>query len=62
MLALLAVIWCDPTVAADPDVVVVRGTQAGITASVSAARLGRRVTRVASEDHIGGILANGPRT
>ena len=59
LLVLPTLIFSVPTMAAEPDVVVVGGTPGGIAASVAAARLGRHVTLVAPEDHIGGILANG---
>ena len=59
LLTLLTLVFSVSSRAAEPDVVVVGGTPAGIAASVAAARLGRQVVLVAPEDHIGGILANG---
>jgi hypothetical protein len=54
-------IFCAPSKAADEsaDVVVVGATPAGISAAVAAARLGKDVTLIEYEDHIGGIVTNG---
>ncbi len=59
VLVLFTLIPASPSTAAEPEVVVLGGTPAGIAASVAAARLGRQVTLVVPEDHIGGIIANG---
>lgn len=45
--------------AGPPDVVVYGGTPGGIAAAVSAARLGRTVTLVEPQNHVGGMTASG---
>jgi len=50
---------CILTVASAADVVVYGGTAAGVMAAVQATRMGRSVTLVAPESHIGGIAVEG---
>jgi hypothetical protein len=51
------VIFCSPNLA--QDVVIYGGTPGGISAAVSAARMGREVTLVEYNDHIGGMTTSG---
>jgi flavin-dependent dehydrogenase len=51
------VIFCSPNLA--QDIVIYGGTPGGIAAAVSAARMGREVTLVEYNDHIGGMTTSG---
>jgi len=57
--AVLLLMCSFPLLAQTYDLVVYGGTPAGITASVQAARLGRKVLLIETSSHIGGMLVEG---
>jgi len=51
--------FANPTIAADPDLVVYGGTSAGVIAAVQAKRMGKTVVIVCPDRHLGGLSSGG---